>query len=149
MTGGSDHTTPPLTAEEWRDRDYRPRARDIDTWAREKPAGKEEGARGSTRLVSDDATQYVAKIGITDDDCVLLMSRAHEYVIVPPPARHALAALALFRQPSGFRVRDVLALRRAADIVATADPAGDRVGAALAASELRDIALRIEALLER
>ncbi|HEY9514422.1 MAG TPA: hypothetical protein VIQ74_01995 [Gemmatimonadaceae bacterium] len=145
MTNDTDHTAPPLTPDEWRDLDYRPRARDIDAWAR----GQKESGGDAAHHVSDDATQYVAKIGITPDDCVLIMSRAHEYVTVPPPVRHALAALALFHQPTGFSARDVHALRAAADIVATADPAGDRVAAALAASELRDIALRIEALLER
>lgn len=131
-------TTPSaLTPDQWRSLDYRPPARDIDVWAKEKPEHRDQ----------DDATQYVAKIGVTYDDCVLLMNRAHESVSVPPPARRALAALDLQQQPFGFTVDDVRTLERAADVVARADPEGNRVAEARSSDAVRDIARRIAALL--
>ena len=131
-------TTPTaLTPEQWRSLDYRPPAREIDTWAKQKSEHRDQ----------DDATQYVAKIGVTYDDCVVLMNRAHESVAVPPPARRALAALDLQRQPFGFTADDVRTLERAAEIVARSDPTGNRVAEALAADSVRDIARRIAALL--
>jgi hypothetical protein len=137
MVDDPDITTPAgLTAEQWRSLDYRPSAREIDTWAKEKSEHRDQ----------DDATQYVAKIGVTYDDCVRLMNRAHEVVSVPPPARRALAALDLQRQPFGFTADDVRTLERAAEVVARADPAGNRVAEARAADAVRDIARRIAAL---
>jgi hypothetical protein len=129
--------SPALTPEQWQALDYRPSATEIDAWAKGKPEHRE----------ADDATQYVAKIGLAYDDCILLMSRAHEYVSVPPVARKALAALALHAQPFGFRRDDVRTLRRIADKVSGADPTGDRVAAILEANELRALAQRIEMLL--
>jgi hypothetical protein len=131
-------TTPTaLTPEQWRSLDYRPPAREIDAWAKQKPEHRDQ----------DDATQYVAKIGVTYDDCVILMNRAHESVAVPPPARRALAALDLQHQPFGFTAADVRTLERAAELVARSDPTGDRVAEALEADAIRDIARRIAALL--
>jgi hypothetical protein len=49
------------------------------------------------------------------------MNRAHDRVLIPPPARPVLAALALDGQPFGFSRNDVAAIRRAAD--RAADPA--------------------------
>jgi hypothetical protein len=136
-----DHTgtteSPALTPEQWQSLDYRPGAREIDGWAKAKPEHREQ----------DDATQYVAKIGVTYDDCVLLMNRAHESVAVPPPARRALAALDLHGEPFGFTIDDVRTLERAADSVAVADRAGSRVEQARVAEVVRDIARRIAALL--
>src|SRR5918911_1704262 len=91
-----------LTPDEWRELDSRQAARALDAWREQKPE----------RRPADDPTQYVAQMGITYDGCVTLMSRAHERVEVPPPARHALAALALHAQPFGFTRDDVSALRR-------------------------------------
>ncbi|HEU4642539.1 MAG TPA: hypothetical protein VFS44_08800 [Gemmatimonadaceae bacterium] len=118
-----------LTPEQWQDVDYRQSASAIDAWAK----GKAE------RRQSDDATEYVAQMGITYDDCVTLMSRAHDRVAVPPPARHALAALAMHRQPFGVTEQDVSALRQAADEVAEHTPD--------AAARLRDLAARLASLL--
>lgn len=143
MTDIAAGTAPALTADEWRDLDRRVPAREIDEWAR---AARHAAERGGHHP-SDDATQYVAKLGVTDDGCVIAMSRAHDYVVVPPPERLALAALALHDQPFGFSAADVAALHRAALTVASADPTGDRVSAARAADELRRLARRIEALL--
>lgn len=143
MTDPAAGTEPALTADEWRNRDRRVPARGIDAWARAAQPALAEGGHHSC----DDATQYVAKLGLTDDGCVILMSRAHDYVVVPPPERAALAALALYDQPFGFTKSDVVALRRAAETVASADPTGDRVSAERAAGELRRLAERFEALL--
>jgi hypothetical protein len=137
----------PLTADQWRDLDRRVSARDIDAWARAARARTQSNASEVGQLATDDATQYVAKLGLTADGCVLAMSRAHDYVVVPPPERLALASLALHDQPFGFDAADVASLRRAAEAVAMADPAGDRVAAGRAADELRRLASRIEALL--
>jgi hypothetical protein len=121
-----DNVVPALTPEQWNTRDYRQSARDLDRWAKENA--------GSTR--DDDATEYVAKLGLNAQGCVVVMSRAHDRVLVPPPARLALAAFALTELPGGFTSADVAALRAAAD--ATADPA---TGAAL-----RSVAERVQAL---
>lgn len=117
---------PALAPEQWEARDYRQPARELDAWAASKPA----------RRPDDDPTEYVAKLGLSDDDCVILMSRAHDRVLVPPPARAALAAFALAGQPFGFTRDDVAALRRAAGALGPPD------GAALAG-----LADRLEALL--
>ncbi len=115
-----------LTPEQWEARDYRQTARDLDVWARS-TAGRQD----------DDATEYVAKLGLDHDGAVILMNRAHDRVLVPPPARAALAALALADQPFGFSQADVSALRRAAE-------AGRDSGSA---ASLGSLAERLQALL--
>jgi hypothetical protein len=109
-----DKPQPVLTAEQWAAKDYRQPARDLDAWARAKPERRDE----------DDATEYVAKLGLSYDDSVVLMNRAHDRVLVPPPARGPLAAFALAGQPFGFTPGDVAAVRRAADALGR-DPAGE------------------------
>ena len=123
----SDELPRALTPDQWEARDYRQPARDLDAWARQKPGQRSQ----------DDPTEYVAKLGLSDDDCVIVMSRAHDRVLVPPPARAALAAFALSGQPFGFTRADAAAVRRAAEALGT-EPA---------AAELRDLAARLEALL--
>jgi hypothetical protein len=122
----SDQLHPALTPEQWEGRDYRQVARDIDSWA-------EEGQS------ADDSTEYVAKLGLNENGCVIVMNRAHDRVLVPPPARAALAAFALAEQPFGFTEEDVAALRSAAE--------GDR-NAGIAGS-LRSLATRLQALVPR
>jgi hypothetical protein len=117
---------PALTPEQWKARDYRQPARDLDRWAETQP-----GANG------DDATEYVAKLGLNDSGSVVVMNRAHDRVLVPPPARAALAAFALAEQPFGFTAADVQTVLRAAD----------RAGDAAAQTELRGLAGRLQALL--
>jgi len=116
-----------LTPEQWTARDYRQPAGELDRWAREKRERRQE----------DDSTEYAAKLGLSYDDCVVVMSRAHERVLVPPPARAALGALALADQPFGF-TRDDAALVRWA-----ANRSEDRT----AREALGDLAERLEALL--
>jgi hypothetical protein len=94
-----------LTADQWAARDYRQPAGELDHWAKHKPAQRPE----------DDSTEYVAKLGLSYDDCVIVMNRAHERVLVPPPARAALAAFAIAGQPFGFTREDAELVRRAAD----------------------------------
>ena len=122
-----DRSSPALTPEQWQARDYRQAARELDGWAK---AHKESAG-------SDDSTEYVAKLGLEESGSVIVMSRAHERVLVPPPARAVLAAFALAEQPFGFTAADVTVLERAA--AGTGDEA---VGAAL-----RDLAGRLQALL--
>lgn len=123
----SNTSAPALTAEQWESRDYRQVARDLDRWAKE----------GTGPGRTDDATEYVAKLGLADTASVILMNRAHDRVLVPPPARRALAALALFEQPSGFTHADVAAVRRAGEtaqdeqLTATLGSLGDRLEALL------------------
>ena len=118
---------PALTPEQWEARDYRQAARELDAWAREQGAAAHE----------DDATEYVAKLGLAASGAVVAMNRAHDRVLVPPPARPVLAALALDGQPFGFSRNDVAAVRRAADR-----------GAGPAELEARrDLAARLGALL--
>jgi hypothetical protein len=121
----SERPGAPLSAAEWEARDYRQAARAIDEWARAKPERRD----------ADDPTEYVAKLGLTYDGCVVVMSRAHDRVLVPPPARAALAAFALLDQPFGFGRADVRTLRAAAAL-----PGAD----AAALSRLAD---RLDALL--
>lgn len=121
--------SPALSGEQWRDLDYRQSASAIDGWSKQK----------AERRPSDDATEYVAQMGITYDDCVTLMSRAHDRVSVPPPARHALAALTLHGQPFGVTADDVSALQLAAGELASSSP---ETGA-----RLRDLAVRLAALI--
>src|SRR4051812_35282328 len=90
---------PALTPEQWAARDYRQPARDLDRWAQSHPETSD-----------DDATEYVAKLGLNESGSVIVMSRAHDRVLVPPPARAALAALALAEQPFGFATTDVHAV---------------------------------------
>lgn len=138
MNDTASGVPPALTQEQWAERDYRPRARDIDAWDREKPE----------RRAADDSTQHVAKIGISYDGCVTLMSRAHEWVSVPPPARHALAALALEGQPFGFTHDDVDQLHHAADVLsAAAGSTHESTVPQPSAEALRALAGRIAALL--
>jgi hypothetical protein len=115
-----------LTTEQWESRDYRQPARELDSWAKE-----------GGRQAADDTTEFVAKLGVDPSGSVVLMNRAHDRVLVPPPARAALAAFALLEQPFGFTGKDLKALRAAAD--AMADQETGR--------SLRGLAARIEALL--
>jgi hypothetical protein len=118
--------TPALSPEQWEARDYRQSARDLDAWARTLDASLDE-----------DATEFVAKIGIDAAGAVVVMNRAHDRVLVPPPARAPLAAFALAEQPFGFTPADVALVRAAAD---------GRAGGE-AAADLRDLAARIAGLL--
>jgi hypothetical protein len=114
---------PALTPEQWEARDYRQAARELDNWAKK-----------TERKSEDDSTEYVAKLGLNENGCVIVMNRAHDRVLVPPPARPALAAFALADQPFGFSQADVEALRAAAE---TARNAGS----------LQSLAARLQALL--
>jgi hypothetical protein len=96
--------SPALTPEQWDTRDYRQSARDLDQWARSQPGAND-----------DDATEYVAKLGLGGAGSVIVMSRAHDRVLVPPPARAPLAAFALAEQPFGFTPADVDAVQAAAE----------------------------------
>ncbi len=123
----SDNPPPALTPEQWQARDYRQAARELDSWAK---------ARGG-QAPEEDATEYVAKLGLNENASVIVMNRAHDRVVVPPPARAALTAFALAEQPFGFTQADVAMLRRAAEI----SPEGG-IGV-----ELRELGGRIQALL--
>jgi hypothetical protein len=79
----------------------------------------------------------VAKIGLDESGSVIVMNRAHDRVLVPPPARAVLAALALIEQPFGFAATDLDTLERA-----TAATEDDGL-----ASALRDLLERLRALL--
>lgn len=118
---------PALAPDQWAARDYRQSAGELDTWAKRKPE----------RRTEDDDTEYVAKLGLSYDDGVIVMNRLHDRVLVPPPARAALAALALFGQPFGFTYEDVASVRQASE----------RLGSDPAAAPLRGLADRLEALL--
>jgi len=122
----SNSSSPALTPEQWQARDYRQSARELDSWAKTRG----EGASG------DDSTEYVAKLGLTEDGSVIAMNRAHDRVLVPPPARAALAAFALAEQPFGFTQADATAVLQAAD----------RTQEAAAAAALRDLGERIRSL---
>jgi hypothetical protein len=119
-------SSPALTPEQWQARDYRQVARELDSWAK---------TQGGT--AEDDATEYVAKLGLSGTGSVIVMNRAHDRVLVPPPARAPLAALALADQPFGFTPADIQAVQQAAD----------RTEGETAAAALRDLAQRIQALL--
>jgi hypothetical protein len=118
--------SPALTPEQWEARDYRQSARELDGWA------KAQGRAGE-----DDATEYVAKLGLSGNGSVIAMNRTHDRVLVPPPARAALAAFALAEQPFGFTPADVRTVLEAAE----------RAEDDRAATVLRDLAQRIQALL--
>lgn len=122
----SDEIPPALTREQWETRDYRQAARDLDSWA------KKVEPRSA-----DDSTEYVAKLGLSENDSVIVMNRAHDRVLVPPPARAALAAFALAEQPFGFSQADVLALHAAAEAAQNAGTS----------KSLRSLAERLQALL--
>jgi hypothetical protein len=122
----SDETPPALTPEQWEARDYRQAARELDNWAKKAEPHS-----------ADDSTEYVAKLGLSESACVIVMNRAHDRVLVPPPARAALAAFALAEQPFGFSRADVVALRAAAEAVQDANMA----------KSLRGLAGRLQALL--
>jgi hypothetical protein len=119
-------SSPALTPEQWQALDYRQTARELDNWAKTRG----EGASG------DDSTEYVAKLGLTGDGSVIAMNRAHDRVLVPPPARAALAAFALADQPFGFTPADATAVLEAAD----------RTQDAAAAAALRNLGERIRTL---
>lgn len=125
QTGG-----PALTPDDWGTLDYRQSPRALDDWARRKPE------RGG----DDDPNEYVAKLGLSYDGCVIAMNRAHDFVRVPPPARAALAAFALHEQPFGFTHADAAALRGAAERAHAGSARHD-------AELLQSLAARIEALL--
>ncbi|HEY7635977.1 MAG TPA: hypothetical protein VH763_10555 [Gemmatimonadales bacterium] len=122
----SNESGPALTPEQWEAKDYRQPARDLDRWA--------EGQAGAD---SDDATEYVAKLGLNQSGSVIVMNRAHDRVLIPPPARAALAAFALLDQPFGITRADVQAVLRAAEV------ADDET----VARELRALAERLRGLL--
>jgi hypothetical protein len=117
---------PALTPEQWQARDYRQPARELDAWAK---------AQSGTD--SDDSTEYVAKLGLSEGGSVIVMNRAHDRVLIPPPARAALAALALVDQPFGFTPADVHAVLEAVE----------RAGDESAAGALRHLGQRIQSLL--
>jgi hypothetical protein len=119
-------SSPALTPEQWESRDYRQSARELDNWAKTQ-SGTDE----------DDATEYVAKLGLSGNGSLIAMNRAHDRVVVPPPARAALTALALLEQPFGFTPADIRAVTDAAEH--TEDQT--------AAAALRDLGQRIQALL--
>jgi hypothetical protein len=119
--------SPALTPEQWEARDYRQVARELDSWARARKGGEGD----------DDATEYVAKLGLSGSGSVIVMNRAHDRVLVPPPARAPLAALALVEQPFGFTPADIEVVMQAAE----------RIEDEGAAARLRDLGQRLQALL--
>src|SRR4051812_36544521 len=100
----SNTASPALTPEQWEARDYRQVARELDSWAKTQGGAAE-----------DDATEYVAKLGLSGSGSVIVMNRAHDRVLVPPPARAPLAAFALAEQSFGFTAADVQAVTEAAE----------------------------------
>jgi hypothetical protein len=117
---------PALTPDQWDARDYRQPASDLDSWAKSHSEARE-----------DDASEYVAKLGLNETGSVIVMNRAHDRVLVPPPARAPLAAFALADQPFGFTPADVELVQAAA-----AQSQGQDTAAAL-----RDLGQRIHNLL--
>jgi hypothetical protein len=117
---------PALTPEQWEARDYRQSARDLDQWAKSQSGAHQE-----------DTTEYVAKLGLNPADSVVVMNRAHDRVLIPPPARAALAAFALSEQPFGFTPADVELVRRAAE----------QINDQQTAAALQDLGQRIHGLL--
>jgi hypothetical protein len=122
----SNEAPPALTPEQWEARDYRQSARELDSWA------KTQGG-----AAQDDATEYVAKLGLSGTGSVVAMNRAHDRVLIPPPARAALAALALAEQAFGFTPADVQAVLEAAERAEDEAPA----------AALRNLGQRIQALM--
>jgi len=123
----SEYSSPALTPEQWESRDYRQAARELDAWAKARPGAAE----------ATDSTEYVAKVGIDEGGSVIVMNRAHDRVLIPPPARPVLAAFALVDQPFGFTARDADALNRAAA----------RIEDEALAGALRSISARLQALM--
>jgi hypothetical protein len=119
----SNMPVPALTPEQWEARDYRQSARVLDSWAQAEDA-------------KEDTTEYVAKLGLNSSGSVIAMNRAHDRVLIPPPARAALAAFALAEQSFGFTKADVQAVLEAAE----------RAGNEGAATALRNLGQRIQAL---
>jgi hypothetical protein len=123
--------TPALTPEQWEALDYRQAARELDSWA--------DAQSGNAK--DDDTTEYVAKLGVSRTQAVIVMNRAHDRVLVPPPARAALAAFALVDQPFGFTLDDVRAVLTAAEhtedetLAAALRDLGQRLGALLPPAE--------------
>ena len=117
--------SPALTPDQWAARDYRQSAGELDAWA-----------KGAGDTAGHDTTEYVAKLGVDRAQSVIVMNRAHDRVLIPPPARAALAAFALADQPFGFTGADVRA------VLAAADRSGDEP----AAAALRGLGRRLEAL---
>jgi hypothetical protein len=117
---------PALTSDQWEARDYRQSARELDDWA-----------KSHSRAHEEDATEYVAKLGLNLVGSVVVMNRAHDRVLIPPPARAPLAAFALAEQPFGFTPADVELVRGAAA----------RSDDKQAAAALRDLGQRIRDLL--
>ena len=117
---------PALTPEQWETRDYRQAARELDHWAKQ-----------TERISAEDSTEYVAKLGLGESGSVIVMNRAHDRVLVPPPARAALAVFAVAEQPFGFTHTDVATLRAAADASQDSGLAGS----------LRSLAARLQVLL--
>ena len=121
----ANETSSALTTEQWEALDYRQAARELDQWAQTQTSG-----------TADDTTEYVAKLGLNASGSVIAMNRAHDRVLVPPPARPVLAAFALAHQPFGFTVADVEAVLHAAE----------RTDDTRNAAELRSVAQRLQAL---
>jgi hypothetical protein len=119
----SNVPVPALTPEQWEARDYRQSGRDLDSWAQ-------------TQGTREDTTEYVAKLGLSESGSVIAMNRSHDRVLIPPPARAALAAFALAELPFGFTNADVQAVLEAAE--RTEDQGR--------ASVLRSLGQRIQAL---
>ncbi len=117
---------PALTSDQWEARDYRQPARDLDSWAKSRSGARE-----------DDASEYVAKLGLNETGSVVVMNRAHDRVLVPPPARAPLAAFALAEQPFGFTLADAALVEAAATQSQHQE----------AAAALRDLGQRIRDLL--
>jgi hypothetical protein len=117
---------PALTPDQWEARDYRQPARELDDWAKSRPGTGEY-----------DRTEFVAKLGLTQSDSVVVMNRAHDRVLIPPPARAPLAAFALAGQPFGFTPADIELVQRVAG-----QSEDEQTAAAL-----RDLAQRIQDLL--
>jgi hypothetical protein len=122
----ANETPPALTAEQWDAQDYRQTARELDQWAQTR-----------AEAAADDTTEYVAKLGLSASGAVIAMNRAPDRVLVPPPARPALAAFALAHQPIGFTSADVEAVFHAAE----------RTDDVASAGQLRAIAQRLQALI--
>lgn len=120
-------TRPALTPEQWETWDYRQFAAELDSWAKARPG----------QVPDDDTTEYLAKLGVRDDGSVIAMNRAHDRVVIPPPARAALAAFALVEQPFGFSHADVELVRQVAELQQ----------AEASAARLRDLGQRLAALL--